>query len=146
MSLTEKPVVMAELVAGMMTKWSEDYPGNVLVIATAYNKENLPPTMSSRFTIVELHLPDRAGVVDIFNKGAERLSSAVGRTGVLGNIAGFDSLAARMVELEWTTRNINEFLRRAYTLRSLEESWQPIDTPFLAAQMPPPPPRVGFRP
>lgn len=142
--------LMSEIFANMMTKWSEDRKGGVLVMATAIEKDCLLPQVLSRFTQVQLTLPDRVRVADMCIKGIERLSAALDRTDIFDAPDGIEDLATRMVDLGWTARDITNFLRSAIALREQEsreqkEPWQPIDITFLTTKLPPVSRKFGFR-
>lgn len=145
MSLAKQPAVVAEVVAISMNRWSQDFNGNVLVIATAYSKDNLYPSMLTRFTVIELNPLNKEGAVDVFNKGVARLGDSFDRNDLLGDMNGLDRLAARMIGLGWNTRDVNEFIRRSFALRSRFQPWEPMDTQFLESLMPPGPARAGFQ-
>lgn len=135
--------LISEFVIDMMDRWSEDHKGGVMVIATAIDKACLLPPVLSRFTQIPLNRPDRAGAADICVKNMARLSAALKRTDIFSSLDGIEDLAVRMVELEWTARDITTHLRSAIALRNQKEPWEPIDVSFLASRMPLPP-RLGF--
>lgn len=141
MKIGRQPVV-GQYLSELMTGWSTDRQGGVLVIAVAIDRDFLPDPVLTRFTVIPIEPLDQNGMEDLCKKVMTRLAREHGRPDIFEAISVPDiaSLATEIKRLGWVPRNVTNFLREAIA------SGTPIGYDFLSAQLPKPPRRTGFVP